>query len=59
MCMNIVSIVMGMLPIITTLMMGISAVELPFFIGVGYKKGTLLKQGLLEGIFVFFINSVC
>lgn len=54
-CMNIVSIVMGMLPIITTLMMGISAVELPFFIGVGYKKGTLLKQGLLEGIFVFFI----
>lgn len=54
-CMNIVSIVMGMLPIITTLMMGISAVELPFFIGVGYKKGTLLKQGLLVGFFVLFI----
>ncbi len=54
-CMNIMSIIMGMLPIITTLMMGISAVELPFFIGIGYKKGTFLKQVLLEGIFVFFI----
>ena len=45
-CMNIVSIIMGMLPILTTLMMGVSAVELPFFIGIGYKKGNLLKQGL-------------
>lgn len=54
-CMNIVSIIMGMLPIITTLVMVISAVELPFFIGIGYKKGTFLKQVLLEGIFVFFI----
>lgn len=54
-CMNIVSIIMGMLPIITTLMMGVSAVELPFFIGIGYKKGNLLKQVLLEGFFFVFI----
>lgn len=54
-CMNIVSIIMGMLPIITTLVIVVSAVELPFFIGIGYKKGTFLKQVLLEGIFFVFI----
>ena len=51
-CAQLVSIIMTILPMITTLMMVVSAIELPFFIGVGYKKGSLLKQGLLEAAFV-------
>lgn len=51
-CAQLVSIIMTILPIITTIMMVVTAIELPFFIGVGYKKGSLLKQGLLEAAFV-------
>lgn len=51
-CAQLVSIIMTILPIITTIMMVVTAIELPFFIGVGYKKGSLLKQGLLEVVFV-------
>ena len=51
-CVQLVSIIMTILPIITTIMMVVTAIELPFFIGVGYKKGSLLKQGLLEVVFV-------
>ena len=51
-CAQLVSIIMTILPIITTIMMVVTAIELPFFIGVGYKKGSLLKQGLLEVAFV-------
>ena len=54
-CLNLVSIIMGLLPIITTGAMVLSAVELPFFICAGYKKGNLLKQGLLEGFFALFM----
>ena len=51
-CVQLASSIMTILPMITTLMMVVSAIELPFFIGVGYKKGSLLKQGLLEAAFV-------
>ena len=46
---------MAIIPIITTGMMTLAAIELPFFIGAGYKKGKILKQGILEGFFVVFI----
>ena len=51
-CVQLASSIMTILPMITTLMMVVSAIELPFFIGVGYKKGSLLKQGILEAAFV-------
>ena len=54
-CMQIATGIMAVIPIITTGMMILSAIELPFFIGVGYKKGKILKQGILEGFFVVFI----
>ena len=54
-CMQILSSIMAIIPIITTGMMTLAAIELPFFIGAGYKKGKILKQGILEGFFVVFI----
>ena len=54
-CMQILSSIMAIIPIITTGMMTLAAIELPFFIVAGYKKGKILKQGILEGIFVVFI----
>jgi len=54
-CLNLVSIIMGLLPIITTGAMVLSSLELPFFICAGYSKGKFLKQGLLVGFFVLFI----
>ena len=55
-CVQLASSIMTILPMITTLMMVVSAIELPFFIGVGYKKGRLLKQGLLEA--AFFVGII-
>lgn len=54
-CMQILSSIMAIIPIITTGMMTLAAIELPFFIGAGYKRGKILKQGILEGFFVVFI----
>ena len=54
-CLQITSIIMGLLPMITSVLLVTSAVEMPFFIGLGYTKGNLLKQGLLETLFVLFI----
>ena len=54
-CLEIASLVLGILPIITTATMILCALELPFFIVAGYKKGRLLKQGLLEGFFCILI----
>ena len=54
-CMQIATSIMAVIPIITTGMMTLAAIELPFFIVAGYKKGKILKQGILEGIFVVFI----
>lgn len=52
---QLVSIIMAVLPIITGGVMLVSAMELPFFIGYGYKKGSFVKQVLLEGVFAIFM----
>lgn len=52
---QLISVVMAVLPIITGGIMLVSSVELPFFIGFGYKKGSFVKQVLLEGFFVVFM----
>ena len=51
-CLQMVSVIMEILPIVTTMMLVVSAVELPFFIGAGYKKGNFIKQSILEAFFV-------
>lgn len=49
-CEQMTSALMAMLPIVTSVVMMVCAVELPFFIGLGYKKGSFLKQVLLMSI---------
>ena len=54
-CMEFATLIMGCIPILTTTVMVISAMELPFFIVAGYQKGNLIKQGLLEAFFAIFV----
>ena len=54
-CMEFATLIMGSIPILTTAVMVISAMELPFFIVAGYKKGNLIKQGLLEAFFAILV----
>lgn len=52
---QLISIVMAVLPIITGGMMLVCAIELPFYIAFGHKKGNLVKQVLLEAFFAVLI----
>lgn len=54
-CLEIASAIMAILPIVTTGAMILCALELPFFIVAGYKKGTLLERGILEGFFCVLV----
>lgn len=43
------------LPVITGLVMIIPSIEMPFFVGLGVKRGIQMKTGIVIGLFFFII----
>lgn len=50
-CVNMLSVVGSLVPIISCIVLLVMSIELPFFIGFGYKKGNTLKQTIIVLIF--------
>lgn len=48
-------IMSALLPVITGLVMIIPSIEMPFFVGLGVKKGLQMKTGIVIGLFFFII----
>lgn len=48
-CEQLLTVIAGLVPVLTCIMMFVNALELPFFVGLGYKKGNVLKQGIVVG----------
>lgn len=51
-CAKLISVIASIVPIIASAVLLVMALELPFFIGFGYKKGNVLKQTII--ILLFF-----
>lgn len=55
-CEQLLSILASLVPIMASMMLCLLAIELPFFIGFGYKKGNVLKQSII--VLLFFAVMV-